>query len=131
MKGKKTGGKNFKPGESGNIAGRPPLDPMVKQLKRFTADQLEELVSSLLTSTEADVARMREDTGAPYIKRIVAKILEQTFEGGSIGALDMVLNRLIGKVKERVDVHTFRPSILVRQDGSEVEFTNSIVKDEE
>jgi hypothetical protein len=131
MKRKKTGGKDFKPGQSGNANGRPKLDPMVKQLKRFTADQLEELVSSLLTSTEADVVAMREDTGAPYIKRIMAQILEKTFEGGNIGALDMVLNRLIGKVKERVDVHTFKPSILERRDGTQVEFTNKQIKEDE
>lgn len=121
----------FKKGKSGNADGRPALDPKIKQIKKLTAEEFETMVSALFETTETGLKQLIADQNAPYLKRIVASILKKTFETGSMGQLDMVLSRVIGKVKEKLE-HTFvKPSILKRIDGSEIVFTNRPIEEEE
>lgn len=44
---------------------------------------------------------------------------------------DLLLNRVIGKVKERFEHEIVKPSILERRDGSQVIFNISTVKKDE
>lgn len=114
----------WKKGQSGNPSGSVPYPPEIKRIHKFTADELKEMISVLLYATSAECEALAADPNAPKIKKIMATILLKAYEHGSMGQLDMVLNRVIGKVKDDVDVRVFKPSILVRRDGSEVAFVN-------
>jgi hypothetical protein len=132
LKGKKTGGRNFLPGNKAAAGvGKRWLDPEVKRIKRFTAAELEELITVLLYANDADVKLILNDPLASKIKKIVARALHKADEAGSWSILDSILSRVIGKVKEVVEHQGLKPSILVKTDGSEVEFGLQKVKDEE
>jgi hypothetical protein len=118
----------FKKGESGNPAGKPPLDPKIKELKKLTAVELEEMINGLLSANEEELNNIDASASEPYIRRIMVRILQRTYETGSMQQLDMILNRLIGKVKEHIQHTIVQPKILVRRDGSEIVFAQKPAK---
>lgn len=118
----------FKKGESGNPAGKPALDPKIKALKKLTAVELEEMINGLLSANEDELNKIDSSASEPYIRRIMVRILQRTYETGSMQQLDMILNRLIGKVKEHIQHTIVQPKILVRRDGSEVVFSQKPAK---
>lgn len=118
----------FKPGVSGNPNGAPPLDPKLKHVKKLTLEEFELMAKTLMTASEEELEMIAADKSQPYIKRIVVQILKRAHCDGAVGTLDILLNRVFGKVKDKIEHTIMRPSILVRQDGSEVVFTNAPVK---
>jgi hypothetical protein len=121
----------FKKGKSGNPKGRPTVPKEIRDIKKLSADELAEIVSTLFFATDAEIASLINDPDAPKLKKIVASILNKTAESGNATQLDQLLNRVIGKVQDKVTHTITRPSILVRQDGTEVLFTNRPVDEEE
>lgn len=130
-KGKKTGGKDFVPGKSGNINGRPSIPKELRDLKKYTAEELEELITTLFNATDAEIEEIIRDPAAPRIKKLMAQVLEKSYESGNMSQVDMVLSRIIGKVREKVDHFVFKPSVLVTTDGKQYVFTNKSKKEDE
>lgn len=124
-------GHKWKKGESGNPKGRPVIPKGSLEIRKLTAEELIEIGTTILRANDAEVERIFSDPNEPYINRIVASILKRTYEQGSSGQFDTMMNRIVGKPKEVVEHLGLKPSILVRQDGSEVHFTNQIIKKEE
>lgn len=127
--GRKTGGKNFIKGNKEGL-GRPTIPKEIKKIQNLTTAEVETMVTALLKASEADLKEIKEDKSQPFLKRIIVQILHKTYNTGNMTQLDMILNRVIGKVKEKIEHEITRPSILVRQDGSEVVFTNKKIKDD-
>ncbi len=113
----------FKKGQTGNPNGRPTLPPEIRSLKKLTVKEFEELVSSLMHSSESDLDAIDKDPSTPYIRRIVVQILKNTYKTGNMTQFDLILSRVIGKVKEKVELMG-KPSILITKDGRQFTFTN-------
>lgn len=83
--GKKTGGRDWKPGESGNPNGRPPAEDSLSNLIR---EELE---------------KVDPDTGLTP-KKVIAQLLVKLAQEGDKSAIDRVLDRTEGKPKQSMDV---------------------------
>lgn len=101
--GKKTGGRDFQPGQSGNPAGRVKLPPEIKEARKYNKLEVERILSDYMDKSpaEIDLALNRQDL--PAIEIIVAKIVHQAMKRGDQFRFDFLLNRLIGKVKDQVE----------------------------
>jgi len=104
------------------------LPQEVRDLRRLTVDEIELMISTLLTATESEVESVIEDPTAPVIKKIICNVLGKTNETGNMSQFDLLLNRVIGKVKEKIEHNIVKPSILKRRDGTEIVFTVSTLK---
>ncbi len=93
----------FKPGQSGNPSGRKPADPEVLALKALTHDQFKELANLVLQGKRQDVTDIVNDQNAALFKRWLAKMADQGFNRGDQQALEFFLNRLIGKVPDKIE----------------------------
>lgn len=89
-------------GKSGNPSGRPKLP---EELKDCTAGELKLLIWRLWKTKVAELKKMvAEDSEAGAGEQVVAQVFLKAIEYGDPQRLDYLLNRLIGKVKEVVEV---------------------------
>lgn len=123
-KGFKTGGRDFGPDNP------PPKSPgphnfskEVREIRKLSADEVVLIVSTLLYADEDELESIEKDPYSSYFQKIVCSVLKKTRETGNMAQLDLLLNRVVGKVRERVEHEIIKPSILKRIDGSEVIFT--------
>lgn len=86
----------FKPGQSGNPAGRPREAPAA--LKNYTKKAISETVCRMLklTLNELTILVHKDDTNA--LDLIVANVIKRCILKGDYWALDKMLERVIGKV---------------------------------
>jgi hypothetical protein len=96
----KTGGRDWKPGQSGNPKGPPAIDKHVREVKNLSAEEYLELASFLLRATDSDIEQVLSNPDSPKLEKIFAQVLKTTQETGSMSQLDLILNRLIGKPRE-------------------------------
>jgi hypothetical protein len=114
--GTKTGGRNFKKGSSGNPGGMTKEQSKVRHLSR---EQLKDLLNTLHSATHEDMERILGNPGTTALTMMVVKCYMTIIETGSIREFDVLLDRLVGKVKDEVDLN-IKPFIIKRRDGSEV-----------
>jgi hypothetical protein len=129
-RGKKTGGRDFKPGQIANPNGAPRVPEEVKIARQLSQNQLILIFNKLLHMTGAELKAHWNNPETPVFERIVAKILNQADVLGDHHRLDFILNRLIGKVTEKVDVKLPTATIIKRVDGSEIELGAKYIEEE-
>jgi hypothetical protein len=103
-KGKKTGGRNFPEGVSGNPAGRPPLPPEVRNFKKLTREMVEEIGSIVLEADERALYAIATSSTTPALQKWIASAALNGIQVGDIDQLDKLLNRIIGKPIEKQQV---------------------------
>jgi hypothetical protein len=119
-KGRKTGGRNFKAGQSGNPKGKPRVPADVREARRLTTNEMILIFNKLIYMTEAQLRAHWENPNTSKFEKIMCKILNQAEASGDHYRMDFILNRLIGKVTEKVKHELPRPTIIKRSDGSEL-----------
>jgi hypothetical protein len=128
-RGKKTGGRDFQKGQSGNPGGRPSIGT---ELKKIGAEEVRFLLTALLSAGETDIIKMESDTTQPMVRRIFARIIANAFINGDMERFDKLLNRLCGKPKEEIDLKVrTKPSVVRLTSGEAVAFLHRPVIDDE
>lgn len=123
----------FKPGESGNPGGRPPMTPEEKQLRKLTKGRVAHLLNQTCRLTEDAMRNRYRDPLTPALEKVFLKVVLDALEpeGDSVKAANFILDRTIGKVKEEVDLSVIKPTIVERMDGSQVIYGAEATEDEE
>jgi len=99
-RGKKTGGRDFVKGVSGNPNGAPALPPEVKAFKKLTKENVEEIASVILAANEQAIYNIVHDTESTVLQKWLASAALNGIQIGDIDQLDKILNRIIGKPKD-------------------------------
>lgn len=105
-KNKKTGGKNFSPGQNGYTSNVP---EDLRQSRKLTKTEIELILYKYLDKPLGELMAEAKDPTKPTIEVLVMSILITAIKRGDHDRLNFVLDRLIGKVKDNVD-HTFKLS---------------------
>ena len=104
-KGKKTGGRDWKPGECPNPAGRPPLPAEINEIKRLDKAKFEEVLHRFLYLPKEELKRLIESPGTPMIEILVGTIITKGGDHGDPMRLGFLLERILGRAPLRVE-HT-------------------------
>jgi len=102
-KGTKTGGRDFKPGYKGG-PGRPRLPDDVKGFKRMTQTELETIFNKYINLPVSQLKEARSNPNMTGLEAMVLSIMLQAINKGDQLRMNALLDRLIGKVKERVEI---------------------------
>ena len=108
-KGRKTGGRDIKPGQVLNPRGAGAHDPVIKKLRRLTSDELAHVATTLLKSKKEVIDQIADNPEASAIRVWIARIIQTGIDGGNDAKLETILNRLQGKVTDKVDLTVKRP----------------------
>lgn len=111
-KGKKTGGRDFKPGVVTNPKGRTPLPPEVRQARRNLGDfiksgmgaSFQRFLSMSGEELEAWAKEQERHQTATVMELYVAQILSKAMESGDMSILDKLMDRFLGRPKQAVDL---------------------------
>lgn len=124
----------FKPGESGNPAGRPKKLKTVLKEKGYTLDDINSTIRIMLTFTQYQLQQIKADTEASILQLLIASALLKSIKKGSLYALETLLSRTFGKPRETIDQSTtLQGNIKVTLDLGEnnMELTKIINKNSE
>lgn len=125
-KGKKVGGRDFKPGQSGNPNGRPKLPTDVKEARKLNKSAIEILLNKYLYMPFQELKSTIESQTLSAADMFIATVIYKGITKGDHYRLDFLLNRLIGKVTEKMEVQMPTPMIIRRPSGEEVELTSKL-----
>jgi hypothetical protein len=103
-RGKKTGGRDLKPGETANPNGRPKVPEDIKQLRQLNKDELLKILNKYVYLTKSDLkdALQKEDT--PAVEMMVGTIILKAIQSGDHSRLTFILDRLIGPNKQSLEI---------------------------
>lgn len=131
MKGKKTGGRDFKPGQSGNPNGRPKIPSDIRELRKINQSSVEVLLNKYLHMKFPELKQMIEAQDAEASDMLVATVIYKGITKGDHYRLNFLLDRLIGKVTDKVEVKLPVPTIIERPNGMRVELGAKLEDEEE
>lgn len=92
----------WKKGQSGNPNGRPAVPPELKILTHLTKQELVEVGNLVIKGDIKELERKTKDKSATVLQTMLASIAQRVIRDGDAVALDRLLDRFIGKVKDEV-----------------------------
>ena len=101
--GKKTGGRPFPKGNNLNPLGAGAHDKEKKQLKQLTEVQLKEIMTMILTADITSVSAVLKNPKSTTLQVWLASAAVKAINKGEVGPLQFLLDRLLGKVKDKVE----------------------------
>lgn len=101
-KGRKTGGRDFKPGQSGNPSGRPELPAEIKGARVLNKLELELVLTKYLRCSVSDLRENKDNQELSSLDQIAINIILKAIDYGDPIRLNFLLDRLIGKVPQKI-----------------------------
>lgn len=118
-KGTKTGGRDFLPGKPGG-PGKPPLTPEQRELRKLTKTQVEEVYNRFLQLSVQELEQILKDKTQTTLSYAVARMIADGLTKSDRSMFHLLIDRLIGKIKEEV-AHTYpKPVVIEHFDGSQL-----------
>lgn len=103
-RGKKTGGRDIQKGEVLNPHGAGTHSKVLHDVKKFTNEQIKEVMETLLFGKMEDLNRTLRNQDATVMRVWMARIIETAILAGDVKPLEVILNRVLGKPKETVEL---------------------------
>lgn len=100
----KTGGRNFKAGESGNPGGRPALPDDLKAARALNRVELERILNKFLFMTVEEIKASVKLTSISAFELMVASIVVKGVELADTNRVSFLLDRLGFVVTKKVDM---------------------------
>lgn len=96
--------KPYKKGQSGNPQGARLHNPEIRRLKNLTEEELLEVGTFIVKSEIGKLKELIKDPSTSALKAMVAGLAIKTITRGDSSAFDALMNRLLGKVKENLNL---------------------------
>jgi hypothetical protein len=129
-KSRKTGGKDFKPGNPGG-PGRPELPPALKEARRLNKTEFELVVNKYLWCSLEELEKLAKEKSLPVMEAWIVSIMARGVSTGDWGGNEWIAQRLMGKVKDQVELTMPKPFVVRHLDGSATVLGTKIEKDDE
>lgn len=111
----------WKPGQSGNPNGPKPLPPDLQKVKKLSRGFFERLMTKYLELSPAALKKELKKPQARAVDHIIGNIVLKAIEGGDEKKMEFLLNRLIGKVTDKVEIEIPKPFVVEKLEGGVVE----------
>src|SRR5436190_23027195 len=96
-KGKKTGGRDFEPGQSGNPDGRASLPEDLKRARSINRIEFERILNEYLNFRIEELESKLSDPSTRAIELIIAKVILENIKRGDPARMTFLFERLVGR----------------------------------
>ncbi len=110
----------FKPGQSGNPGGRPKLPGDIAEARKLNQHELERVINKYIWMTKDGLKAAAKDPDTTVMELMVASIVASAIEKGDQMRLEFILARIIGRVRDQLEISGHVPFVIKRRDGSEM-----------
>lgn len=118
---KKTGGKDFKPGNKLGAKTKGIKKPRVStKIKRLTIDQMESVAGLILNGDIEGLERMAEDKKLTVFQGIWARSALNAWKKGDWSTLHSMCNRILGKETQTTEVRGLKPFVIKMGEGEDI-----------
>lgn len=93
----------WQPGQSGNPEGSKPQPINEKMLRRFTKEHVADVFNQIMELTEKELTAFMADDNVSAFEKAIAKTVEKARDSGDMTQIEKLLDRIIGKVPQKVD----------------------------
>jgi hypothetical protein len=93
----------FKKGNKANPLGAKAHNPEIRKLKTLTEQELVEVGSLVVKGSIKELQALSKDPNCTALTAMMAAVAARAINRGDHAALDVLLNRIVGKVKDRVE----------------------------
>lgn len=94
----------FKPGQSGNPGGSSLVDSDMKKFKNLTKKELVDVGNLVIKGDLEALKAIAKRPGATVLQVMLSAVCVKVVQKGDMHSLDILLNRLVGKVKDDIVV---------------------------
>ncbi len=112
--------KLFEKGQSGNPSGKAKLPNDIKEVRKVSQFELERAINRLIFLPLEQLRVVIKDPKTSILEIMLATIMAQCAQKGDQQRLEFLLNRMIGKVKDIIDIKQSEPFIIQRSNGQQV-----------
>lgn len=96
--------KQWKPGQTGNPNGRPPLNPIQRALKNLTVQTYREVIEAVCTGNLDRLREMVEDPTTSALQVGVATAFMKAIKAGDYAVIERIAERIVGKIPDELNV---------------------------
>lgn len=129
-KGKKTGGRDFQPGQSGNPSGRPPEPEDIKKARSLTKNEYTRIANKYLWMDLESFGKELKRKDLSMFEKAVMQMIQHA-AAGCERRFEQILARMIGKPRDKMEVTLPQPFIVRYADGSKAAELGASVREEE
>lgn len=92
------------PKGTGNPFGRPSISPELVEMRKLNQKETVKLFNKVIWMTREELSIRAGDPKCPMIELMLLKLATEVLRTGDPNKISLILDRLIGKVKDRVEV---------------------------
>ena len=96
----------WKPGESGNPAGRPKKPVLQMRIAGYKLAEINDTIQSMCSMTMEELKKIWDNPKSTILEKTIASALRKGIEKGNLQNVETLLNRVYGKPKEQMDITT-------------------------
>lgn len=96
----------FKPGQSGNPNGRPVLPGNIKTMRQWNQIKFAEFLNEFVDMTQDQLASKLKSGTCTMLEDMIISVMLHAKKKGDHQKINFLLDRLIGKVPNEIDVTT-------------------------
>lgn len=119
-RGKKTGGRDFKPGnKTGKLGGRPPTPEHIRQAAKLGKTEFQSIFHRFSLMSYDEFLTFFKAGDMTVMERIIAGVMAKAIKGEDRSAA-LIWDRMMGKITDKVEVKMPAPMVIERPNGSQV-----------
>ena len=110
-KGKKTGGRNWKKGQSGNPNGAPVVPAEIKAARKFNKIEFEAAMNKFMYTAKGDLEQfINKDKTSTALEHFAAMMIAKGLIAGDYRCMSFILDRMVEVVQRNVKVTNDMPA---------------------
>ena len=104
--------KPAKPGEVRNPSGGLKLPPEVKAARKHNQITVANLLNKFMSMSNSELKDLIKEDSSPVLDMMIAKVVAGAIDHGDHSRLNFILDRLVGKVTDKVEHRLPRPTVI-------------------